>query len=297
MSLALSAASRACPWAALIAVLRKPTLLAKVAGMASFAVGTMAGTSVAATFDCVIEPSVVVELGGPLPGLLETVLVNRGDRIVRNQVIAILNSKVEKATVKLLTEQASNSAEVDAQKVRNEHSISRAKRTSQLAASNVASKEKLEEVEAQMKVVERELALAEMRHRVTQLELERAQTTLDQRTIRSPIDGIVVKRNLFGGEYLDQNGKVATIAQLDPLNVETYLPVAFFRRVKIGMEVEVTPDRPFEGSYVGTVSVVDQVFDAASSTFGVRINLPNSDLKLPAGQRCKAKFLQLTDTP
>jgi hypothetical protein len=36
--------------------------------------------------------------------------------------------------------------------------------------------------------------------------------------------------------------------------------------------------------------VVDQVLDAASGTFGVRLALPNPGQQLPAGIRCKVQF-------
>ena len=42
--------------------------------------------------------------------------------------------------------------------------------------------------------------------------------------------------------------------------------------------------------------MVDRVFDAASGTFGVRLDLPNSDGALPAGQRCIVSFA-LPGTP
>jgi hypothetical protein len=38
------------------------------------------------------------------------------------------------------------------------------------------------------------------------------------------------------------------------------------------------------------VTVVDQVLDAASGTFGVRLALPNPERQLPAGIRCKVLF-------
>jgi len=44
------------------------------------------------------------------------------------------------------------------------------------------------------------------------------------------------------------------------------------------------------GTYAATVTVVDRVLDAASGTFGVRLTLPNPDLQLPAGIRCKVRF-------
>jgi hypothetical protein len=52
----------------------------------------------------------------------------------------------------------------------------------------------------------------------------------------------------------------------------------------------VQPEAPVGGSYSATVAVVDQVFDAGSGTFGIRLALPNPDQRLPAGLRCRAAF-------
>ncbi len=38
------------------------------------------------------------------------------------------------------------------------------------------------------------------------------------------------------------------------------------------------------------VGVVDKVVDAASGTFGVRLELPNPDTSLPAGLKCRVRF-------
>jgi hypothetical protein len=52
----------------------------------------------------------------------------------------------------------------------------------------------------------------------------------------------------------------------------------------------VKPDSAIGGTYAATVTVVDEVFDAASGTFGVRLKLPNPELRLPAGVRCRISF-------
>jgi len=44
------------------------------------------------------------------------------------------------------------------------------------------------------------------------------------------------------------------------------------------------------GSYTARVDVVDQMFDAASGTFGVRLSLPNPNRRIPAGLKCRARF-------
>jgi hypothetical protein len=50
------------------------------------------------------------------------------------------------------------------------------------------------------------------------------------------------------------------------------------------------PEAPVGGSYTARVAVVDQMFDAASGTFGVRLTLPNPNRLIPAGLKCKARF-------
>ncbi len=61
-------------------------------------------------------------------------------------------------------------------------------------------------------------------------------------------------------------------------------------KVKVGMKAEVRPESPVGGVHLGLVTVVDRVLDAASGTFGVRLELPNPKYRLPAGLRCKVRF-------
>jgi len=56
------------------------------------------------------------------------------------------------------------------------------------------------------------------------------------------------------------------------------------------MPAEVYPEDPVGGRYDATVDVVDRVFDAASGTIGVRLNLRNPDYALPAGLKCQVRF-------
>ena len=45
------------------------------------------------------------------------------------------------------------------------------------------------------------------------------------------------------------------------------------------------------GQYSAKVTVVDKLVDAASGTFGVRLELPNPGNQLPAGLKCRINFL------
>lgn len=125
--------------------------------------------------------------------------------------------------------------------------------------------------------------------RLAGLELRKATAELARRTIVSPINGVVLERSLSTGEFAKQD-PIVKLAQLDPLRVEVFVPVSLLNKMHVGMEAQVFPESPVNGTYTAKVTVVDRVLDAASGTFGVRLELPNPDYKLPAGLRCKIRF-------
>ena len=71
--------------------------------------------------------------------------------------------------------------------------------------------------------------------------------------------------------------------------VEVVLPATVYNRIRRGETATVTPEAP-GGRYTATVTLVDRVIDAASGTFGVRLELPNPNLAIPAGAKCKVRF-------
>ena len=125
---------------------------------------------------------------------------------------------------------------------------------------------------------------------MARLELKRAEQILENRTVRSPVDGVVVERMMSPGESAE-NRPIVKIAKIDPLNVEIIVPVDYFGSIQVGMQAEVTPRYPGANVQRATVTVVDRVVDAASDTFGVRLLLPNPDYEIPGGVRCGIRFL------
>ena len=74
------------------------------------------------------------------------------------------------------------------------------------------------------------------------------------------------------------------------------LPRAGYESVKLGQPVDVITEQPAGGRYKAIVKVIDKVFDAASGTFGVRLELANPGAKIPAGDKCKAVFDGVAET-
>jgi len=211
---------------------------------------------------CLLEPYMTVDLGSPVRGVLAEVLVNRGDIVNKGDIVARIDSRAQRASVALA-------------KSRAEFAQRRIVRNEELVKEDLLSNQEKDEM-----ATESELAL---------LELTQAKTHLDLRSIKSPINGVVVKIILNQGEFVDDT-EFLVLAQINPLNVEVVVPVAYFGQISEGMQATVTPEAPLDNTYKATVVVVDKVIDAASSTFRVRLQIPNDDLKIPSGLRCDLKF-------
>src|SRR5450756_189544 len=199
-----------------------PNNLLRRAVMALAIVPAMAAPLAAAqSFDCVIDPSEVVKLGSPVTGVLAEVLVNRGDIVSKGQPVAVLESSIEASTVRLNRLHAESTARIEGQKERLALARSRVDRTG-LPRGLVVTQDKFEELRAEAAIAAQELLREEQERQLAQLELERSQATLNQRTIRSTIDGIVNEKKLSAGEFVNQEGYIVTASRLDPLNVEVY---------------------------------------------------------------------------
>lgn len=243
-----------------------------------------------ASFDCVLNPALTLKLGSSVSGIIDTVEVDRGDLVKKGQVVAHLQSAVEAAEVALDKAKAENTSEINDKQVKVTLTKANFDRQSILVQHQNTPVEKFDEARADYQSAQQELALAQLNRHVAELQLQSAQATLEQRVIRSPIDGVVTERTLGPGEYVTQDGHVVTVAQVDPLYVDTFLPIRYYGTIKVGDTATVRPDDPVGGDRKAVVSVVDQVFDAASGTFGVRLNLPNADHVVPAGLRCHVAF-------
>ena len=242
------------------------------------------------TFDCIFEPRLKIKLATPVSGVLKEVLVDRGDIVRKEQVVAQLESAVDQALLDLAKAKAESDATVKAREARLVFLTKKRERTTSLMAKGAASAAALDEIESDFGVASQDLREAQANLRIAQLEVQRAEEVLKLRSVRSPIDGVVAERNLLGGEYAYDQAPIMTIAQINPLNVEVFVPIALYGTIKAGMEATVTGEEPVGGRYVAKVEVIDPLVDARSGTFGIRLLLPNPDNKLPAGLRCKVQF-------
>ncbi len=241
-------------------------------------------------FACLIQPKMLLKLGSPAPSLITEVLVDRGAVVKKGDVVARLELSVEEATLALAKARAENDSAVLTGRAKLEFQKRKDDRAKQLRKNENIAVSVADEAETSARVAESDLREAEVNLQLAQLDMARSDTLLKLRTIRSPIDGVVVERTLGPGEYAFDQAHLITVAQIDPLVVEVFVPLSEFGKIVPGMPADVIPEQPVGGRYRATVTVVDKVFDAASATIGVRLELPNPDYSLPAGLKCQVRF-------
>lgn len=239
---------------------------------------------------CIVKPRQTVELGAQVAGVLDEVLVGRGDHVTRGQVVARLRRDVEQVNVALNEARAASIAEIERRKLELANKRNVLARKRKLSKRDFASKADLETAEVEARVARQLLQEARDSREVAQIELERAKAMVGLRILRSPIEGIVTERHLAPGEFVSEQKPVMTLTEVNPLHVEVYLPLASYGAVELGQQVPVALQDPIGGEYMASVVVVDSVIDAASETFGVRLELPNPEGEIPAGLRCDVNF-------
>lgn len=241
-------------------------------------------------FDCVMEPRSTLELGSADEGILQQLFVERGDPVGKGQRLATLNDTEQRLQAERARIRAESDIEVRSRRAEAEYRLREEQRIAGLFRDKLVPEREYEEARIARRLAELALQAAETEFEVAGVEFRQAEEKLARRSIRSPVNGVVVNITMGLGEYVHKQATVMTIAEIDPLNVEVFVPVDSYGTIAVGTEAEVMPEEPVGGVYRATVAVADKVFDAASRTFGVRLVLPNPDFELPAGARCEVRF-------
>jgi RND family efflux transporter MFP subunit len=249
-------------------------------------------SSFGADHDCMIEARQRVDIRSPVEAVIESVLVQRGDLIKKGQVIVILESGPERAALSLAKSRATMVGELKSAEARVDLTQKKFVRAEELYKQNFVSVNALDEAQADFRLAKEQFRQAQENQKLAELEVNRSSEVLAMRTIKSPFSGVVVEIMQKPGEFSGSNTKdpILKLAEIDPLNVEVVLPVSLYGQIAVGSRGDVMPEAPISGKYSAVVSVVDRVIDAASGTFGVRLEMPNRERKIPAGARCRVRF-------
>jgi len=245
------------------------------------------------SYSCLIEPLQRVELRSSVEGRIDSIGVDRGADVRKGQVLVEIESGADRVALEAARYRAVMEGQVKTAESRRDAAKTKLNRRDDLVQEKFIAAQDRDDTAAELALAEASLVEAKDNRRLAELEHRRLQELIEQRRIRSPINGVVIDRLQQVGE-IAQTGESARailkLAQINPLRVEVVLPVALFGKLRAGTTAKIVTESPLAGSYTATVSVVDKVVDSASGTFRVRLDLPNPKGDIPAGVKCAVQL-------
>jgi Cu(I)/Ag(I) efflux system membrane fusion protein len=114
-------------------------------------------------------------------------------------------------------------------------------------------------------------------------QIERTGKTESNITISSPMSGIVTKKYVVEGQYVDEGTPLFDVANLMVVWMQAKVYEEDIQYIKIGQHVSIKTGAYPDDIFKGTVAFIDYVVDKNTRTVNVRVDIGNSDLKLKPG--------------
>lgn len=131
---------------------------------------------------------------------------------------------------------------------------------------------------------------ANYRYEDADVALKLARLNLDNTRIQSPIDGIIVSRNVRTGDLVTVSTPVFEIIDPESLLIDVYLPERESARVQPGMPVEIAPDSLPGTSFAAIVLRINPTVDPGTGTVKVTLDFDSDITRLSAGMFVRARI-------
>lgn len=106
---------------------------------------------------------------------------------------------------------------------------------------------------------------------------------LERATFRAPYDGVITRRHVSPGAWVDSGDPLYEIEHLETVRVIVNVPEYFFADVAVGQAMEVTFDGIPRETFRGTITRRIPAADPTIRAFPIRVDIDNSDGRLASG--------------
>ncbi|MEW6367122.1 MAG: efflux RND transporter periplasmic adaptor subunit [Acidobacteriota bacterium] len=247
-----------------------------------------------------LQPTNQVDVGSEVSGLIESVLVDDNDRVKTGQVLARLDiSKLRDAVVNMRAALSSAEAHVlqaVASLQEAQANLTRLRRLAELTGGMVPSKSDLETAETTAARAAAEEASARAAVEQARASLSSAETNMAKASIRSPVDGIVLARQIEPGQTVAasfQAPVLFTLAEdLSQMELQVDVDEADVGQVREGQSATFTVDAYPNRTYPASITRVgygSQTKDGVVSYKAV-LTVNNDDLSLRPGMTATAEI-------
>jgi membrane fusion protein (multidrug efflux system) len=230
-----------------------------------------------------LRPLEQADVGSKVLGYVDAVLVERGDRVKKGQIVALVRPS---DLPDQLAAARSSIGQIKAQAVLARTNYERANK---LAPSGVVSQQELQSASAA-------LASAEASEASMQAQISGLAIRLGETRITSPITGYVSARRLDPGALVGPpgGGAIITVVRMDRLRVFLSLNENEALGISVGMDAHVALDALPGRNFTGKVVRVAPSFDPLTRTLEAEVQLPNLSGELRPGMYGRGFILRET---
>ncbi|MBS0570999.1 MAG: efflux RND transporter periplasmic adaptor subunit [Proteobacteria bacterium] len=238
-----------------------------------------------------------------ITGTLTQVLIEEGERVEKNQVLATLDDTAQKAYLAQAQAQASAAqatlAQYQAQLVQAQRDLQRAQ---DLVGRHLVSQQSLEDAQTQVKALTAQTDAQRKQIDLARAGVEAAQVQLDYCTVRAPFTGVVIAKAAQVGEIvspLSAGGGftrtgVGTIVDMDSLEVEVDVNESYINRVQPKQKAQAVLDAYPDWTIPAHVIAIIPTADRGKATVKVRIGLDQKDARVLPDMGARVSFLEET---
>jgi len=232
-----------------------------------------------------------VDIVPRIAGRIETIPVKLGDRVAKGQLVA----KIEDREIREQINQAQATLDVNKANVTQRENevqvqqiaLDRAKTTFE---KGLTSRQVLEDAEARYNAAVSQLNVAKAQQSQTQFRIDELKITLSNTSVVAPNAGFVSRRMLDAGAFANANTVLLTIVDIDSVRLVANLVEKGFKKVVPGVEAKVQVDTFPGEDFSGKVSRVAPVFDPATRTAQMEIEVPNPGFRLKPGMYARVRL-------
>lgn len=244
-----------------------------------------------------VQPRRLVEVSSELSGIVREVFVDFNSRVEKGQVLARLDiARLEAAVASAKARREAARARVIEAEATLSEKARDLERKRELVARRVAPPSELDLAEAAHNRAVAALASAKADVAVAEAELRLAEINLEKASILSPIDGVVLQRNVDPGQTVAaslQAPRLFTIAEdLAQMEVQVDVDEADVGQVRPGQpatfSVDAWPDRRFPAT-IRDVRFASEI-QAGVVTYKAVLDVDNRELLLRPGMTATAEI-------
>jgi HlyD family secretion protein len=245
-----------------------------------------------------VSALVTVQVGSQVSGRISELNADFGSRVKKGQVIARLDARMFRAAEEQArANRVAAEAEVEKAKALAEDAEHRFGRTDELSGKKLVAPAELDSARATSKGAQAGVASAEGNLAQARAALNQASVNLGYTTIVSPINGVVISRNVDVGQTVAaslQAPTLFTIAEdLEKMQVHAAVSEADVGRLAAGMPATFTVDAYPDDKFQGTIR---QIRDAPQTlqnvvTYDAVVDVENPNHRLRPGMTANVTFV------